>query len=93
MSILEFDNIHRAFKRGQRVLDGASFQVEQGEVVGLLGRNGAGKTTLIRIAMGMLEAQHGRVRVFGDDPLEQPVESRLAGEIAAVVSQVLGDEV
>jgi len=74
MSILEFDNIHRAYKPGVPVLKGVSFALTVGEVVGLLGRNGAGKTTLIRIAMGMIRAQQGAVRVFGMDPWEQPVE-------------------
>ena len=74
MSVLEFENIRRAYKRGEQVLDGVSFAVERGEVVGLLGRNGAGKTTLLRIAMGMIEAQQGTVRVFGADPHAEPVE-------------------
>jgi ABC-2 type transport system ATP-binding protein len=43
-------------------------------VVGLLGKNGAGKTTLIRIAMGMIEAQQGSVRLFGLDPRRDAVE-------------------
>ena len=66
--ILEFDNIMRAYKKGVPVLNGVSFSMAEGEVVGLLGRNGAGKTTLIRIAMGMLYPQEGRVRVFGSRP-------------------------
>ncbi len=74
MSILEFQNIHRAYKPGVLVLKGVSFALEAGEVVGLLGRNGAGKTTLIRVAMGMIHAQQGTVRVFGMDPWEQPLE-------------------
>ena len=74
MSILEFQNIHRAYKPGVPVLKGVSFAVAAGEVVGLLGRNGAGKTTLIRTAMGMIHPQQGAVRVFGMDPWEQPVE-------------------
>jgi len=73
MNVLEFDNIQRAYKRDERVLDGVSFSMARGEVVGLLGRNGAGKTTLLRIAMGMIEAQQGSVRVFGADPREEPV--------------------
>ena len=68
MSVLEFEGIHRSYKRGTNVLDGVSFAVEPGQIVGLLGKNGAGKTTLIRIAMGMLAPQQGSVRVFGMDP-------------------------
>jgi ABC-2 type transport system ATP-binding protein len=74
MSVIAFDDIHRAYKRGQNVLDGVSFSVEAGEVVGLLGKNGAGKTTLIRIAMGMLEPQEGKVSLFGMGPRAHPVE-------------------
>jgi ABC-2 type transport system ATP-binding protein len=74
MTIIEFSHVHVAYGRGVDVLDDVSFTVEPGEVVGLLGRNGAGKTTLIRIAMGMLEAQRGSVRLFGLDPREHPVD-------------------
>ena len=74
MKILEFTGVHREYVRGVDVLDGVSFAVEPGEVVGLLGRNGAGKTTLMRIAMGMIEAQRGEVRVLGLDPRRQPLE-------------------
>lgn len=59
MKALIFDNVCRSYERGKNVLDGVSFSVAPGEVVGLLGRNGAGKTTLMRIAMGMIEAQGG----------------------------------
>jgi ABC-2 type transport system ATP-binding protein len=71
--ILEFENITRAYKKGVPVLNGVSFTMNEGEVVGLLGRNGAGKTTLIRIAMGLLYPQEGSVRVFGISPTEDPV--------------------
>jgi ABC-2 type transport system ATP-binding protein len=74
MNVVEFDNIHRAYERGADVLDGVSFSVRTGEVVGLLGKNGAGKTTLLRIAMGLIESQQGSVSVFGLDPREQAVE-------------------
>jgi len=74
MMRLEFNDIHRAFKKGQTVLSGVTFDVGPGEVVGLLGQNGAGKTTLIRIAMGMIAAQRGSVRVFGLDPRREPLE-------------------
>jgi ABC-2 type transport system ATP-binding protein len=72
-SILEFSNVSRSYTKGVPVLDGVSFSVAPGEVVGLLGRNGAGKTTLIRIAMGMLYPHSGSVRVFGLSPTDDPV--------------------
>jgi ABC-2 type transport system ATP-binding protein len=68
MMALEFADVRRAYRKGVNVLDGVTFDVAPGQVVGLVGKNGAGKTTLIRIAMGMLEAQGGRVRVLGLDP-------------------------
>ncbi len=71
--ILEFENIARSYTKGVPVLDGVSFALAPGEVVGLLGRNGAGKTTLIRIAMGMLYPHAGAVRVFGLSPTQDPV--------------------
>ncbi len=74
MNVLEFKEIHRAYKAGVNVLDGVSFALKPGEVVGLLGKNGAGKTTLINIAMGMIEAQHGAVRIFGLDPRVDPLD-------------------
>lgn len=74
MNVAEFKDIHRAYKRGVDVLDGVTFNVKPGEVVGLLGRNGAGKTTLMRIAMGMLEAQKGSVKILQMDPRKKPVD-------------------
>jgi ABC-2 type transport system ATP-binding protein len=74
MSIVDFQNIHRGYQKGTDVLDGVSFSLEAGQVVGLLGKNGAGKTTLIRIAMGMLEPQQGSVELFGLDPRRHAVE-------------------
>lgn len=74
MSVLAFENIHRSYRKDRDVLAGVSFGLGPGEVVGLVGRNGAGKTTLIRIAMGMIDAQEGAVRVFGLDPRISPVE-------------------
>jgi ABC-2 type transport system ATP-binding protein len=71
--VLEFENIARSYKKGTPVLNGVSFAIGEGEVVGLLGRNGAGKTTLIRIAMGMLYPHSGSARVFGVSPTEDPV--------------------
>ena len=54
-------------------LDGVSVAVPRGGVYGLVGENGAGKTTLIKHILGLLRAQSGSVRVFGLDPVAEPV--------------------
>jgi len=50
-----------------RALDGVSFTVRGGEIVGLLGANGAGKSTLIRTAAGLQAPDHGTVNIAGAD--------------------------
>jgi ABC-2 type transport system ATP-binding protein len=54
-------------------LDGVTLTVPRGSVYGLVGANGAGKTTLIRHILGLLRAESGSVRVFGLDPVGDPV--------------------
>src|SRR5439155_13354638 len=54
-------------------LDNLSLAVPRGVVFGLVGENGAGKTTLIKHLLGLLKAQAGTVRVFGLDPVAEPV--------------------
>jgi ABC-type multidrug transport system ATPase subunit len=54
-------------------LAGVSLSLARGAVYGLVGANGAGKTTLIRHLLGLLRAEAGAVRVFGLDPVQDPV--------------------
>lgn len=72
--VLEFENVIRSYKKGTLALDSVSLSMEQGDVVGLLGRNGAGKTTLINTAIGILRPDEGKVQVFGISPFQKPVE-------------------
>ncbi|MEV8637276.1 ABC transporter ATP-binding protein [Streptosporangium sp. NPDC051023] len=51
-----------------RALDGLDLRVERGEVHGFLGPNGAGKSTTIRVLLGLLRADAGRVELLGGDP-------------------------
>ena len=59
---------------GQRTaLASVNLSVTRGTVHGLVGANGAGKTTLIKHILGLLRAEEGSVRVFGRDPVADPV--------------------
>ena len=58
-------------------VDGVSFNVGKGEILGFLGPNGAGKTTTMRILTGYMPPTEGRARVAGFDLQEQPVEAKL----------------
>ncbi|MCX7386649.1 MAG: ABC transporter ATP-binding protein [Planctomycetales bacterium] len=70
--IIEVQRLTRQFD-SKIALNDLSLIVPRGGVFGLIGGNGAGKTTLIRHILGMLKAQSGSVRVFGLDPVENPV--------------------
>lgn len=61
---LEIEGVSRRFGRTV-ALNGLSFSVAPGQIVGLLGRNGAGKSTLLRILSGQLRPQEGRAKLFG----------------------------
>lgn len=64
--ILQADHLVKNF--GQfRVLDGISFSVPRGKIVGLLGPNGAGKTTTIHILLGVTLPDGGTIKYFGKD--------------------------
>jgi lipopolysaccharide export system ATP-binding protein len=75
MPLLEASNLQKAFA-GRTVVNGVSFVVQPGEVVGLLGRNGAGKTTSFRMTIGMIEADGGTVTFDGDDVSGLPMYQR-----------------
>ncbi len=59
------DNLAKVYSDGYRAVDGVSFRVERGQVLGLLGPNGAGKTTTLRVLMGLILPTSGSIRVFG----------------------------
>ena len=59
--VAELENISKSFG-GRRILDDVSLRIMRGDRVGLLGPNGAGKTTLIRLIVGTMEPDSGRIR-------------------------------
>lgn len=71
-SVITVADLTRRFGT-KTALSGVSLEVPRGVVYGLVGVNGAGKTTLIKHILGLLRAQSGTVRVFGLDPVADPV--------------------
>ncbi|MDT9001619.1 ATP-binding cassette domain-containing protein [Paucibacter sp. APW11] len=64
--------LKRAAERVVQAVDGISFQAGNGMITGLLGANGAGKTTTLRMLGGLLQPDHGSIRVDDIDVLKQP---------------------
>ena len=60
----------------KKVVDGVSVRVEQGEIVGLLGRNGAGKTTTFSMILGLVPQDRGRVFLNDEDVTDRPMYLR-----------------
>ncbi len=83
-------------RRQVRALDGVSFAVPRGTVLGLLGPNGAGKTTAVRILSTILAADAGTASVLGHDVAAEAGAVRrligLAGQYAAVDENLTGRE-
>src|ERR1043166_2612127 len=78
-TMIKVHNLAKTFGT-KRAVDGLSFSVERGEVLGFLGPNGAGKSTTMRMITGFIPPTDGSVTVGGFDIVENPIEaSRLIG--------------
>ncbi|MEU5435657.1 ATP-binding cassette domain-containing protein [Streptomyces sp. NPDC020719] len=95
--LIELDGVEKVFevrrksgrlkreKKQVRAVDGISFRVARGEMVGYIGPNGAGKSTTIKMLTGILTPSAGRVRVAGLDPSRE--RTHLARRIGVVFGQ------
>ena len=72
MLLLEVRDLVKYYGR-KRVVSNVSFEVQSGEIVGLLGANGAGKTTSFRMTMGMIKPDGGQVLFGGQDVTHMPM--------------------
>ena len=70
--VIDISQLTRRFG-AKTALDSVTVSFPRGAVYGLVGANGAGKTTLIKHILGLLRAENGSVRVFGLDPVADPV--------------------
>jgi ABC-2 type transport system ATP-binding protein len=97
VALIELDGIEKTFtqrvKRGRvrrarrvvRAVDGVSFEIEAGSLVGYVGPNGAGKSTTVKMLTGILVPSAGRISVGGLDPSRQRIQ--LARRIGVVFGQ------
>ena len=76
IEVHELAKEYRSGGRAVRAVDGVSFAVGDGEMVGLLGGNGAGKTTTMRILATLLRPTSGTARVAGRDVCDDPIGVR-----------------
>ncbi|MEU1617911.1 ATP-binding cassette domain-containing protein [Streptomyces sp. NPDC005722] len=96
-ALIEVDRVEKVFdvrrrtgllrreRRQVRAVDGISFTVPAGQVVGYIGPNGAGKSTTVKMLTGILTPSGGRLRVAGIDPSRE--RTRLARRIGVVFGQ------
>ena len=96
-AVIELDGVEKRFvvraKKGRlrrvrrtvKAVDGISFSLERGTIVGYLGPNGAGKSTTVKMLTGILVPSAGKIRVAGLDPSRQRIE--LARRIGVVFGQ------
>jgi ABC-2 type transport system ATP-binding protein len=73
--MIRIENLVKTFG-AKRAVDGISFSVERGEVLGFLGPNGAGKSTTMRMVTGFMPPTAGKISIGGHDVAESPLEAK-----------------
>jgi len=77
MSLIQVDDLAKSYGKLVAV-DGLSLRVEEGDIMGLIGPDGAGKSTTMKVIVGVLKPDRGCVRVFNEEPWDNPdVKSRI----------------
>ena len=90
---IKFENVGKRYGERQ-ALNELSLEVRRGEVFGLLGPNGAGKTTAMHIAVGLIAADRGSVRVLDGDPRVPALRQRfgIAPQKLSLYEELTGRE-
>lgn len=75
--MLRLKNLSKTYSKGQvKAVDNINLEVKPGEIFGFLGPNGAGKTTTIKMIVGLLKPDEGKVFIDGIDVWENPLEAK-----------------
>ncbi len=88
--VLRAADLHKAYG-AVRAVDGVSFEVRGGEIVGLVGPNGAGKTTIINMVLGVLQPSSGQILIEGLDVARKRSEALSRTNFAAVYAPLPGN--
>ncbi len=81
MNLLETKELSKSFGETHAV-DNVDFQIQEGEVLSLIGSNGAGKTSMVNLISGLLQPDRGRIVFRGQDITKLPVHGRIKAGIA-----------
>jgi ABC-2 type transport system ATP-binding protein len=73
-AIIKTSQLNFSFTSGIKTLDNVNLEVPQGSIYGFLGPNGAGKTTTLRLLLGLLRNQHGKIELFGKEFTSNRIE-------------------
>lgn len=74
--MLKLTGVSKSYEPGRRAVDGVTLEVKPGEILGFLGPNGAGKTTTIKMIVGILKPDEGRIEVNGFDLAKEPIAAK-----------------
>lgn len=78
--MIDVENLIKEFGP-KRAVNGVSFTIRRGEILGFLGPNGAGKSTTMRMITGFFPPTSGRVRIGGHDMAEEPIAAKNSSAI------------
>lgn len=73
-SLIKTEGLTFSFSKGVKTLDDVNLDVPQGSIYGFLGPNGAGKTTTLRLLLGLLRKQHGKIGIFNKEFVSHRLE-------------------
>jgi len=90
MNAITLDCLTKIYPSGKKAVDNISFALGKGEVFGFLGPNGSGKTTTVKVLNGMLSPTEGSCRVFGIDPVTDPVQVHQFSGVVTEHAQMYG---
>jgi len=79
--LLKISGLSKSYNRHKKALDNVSFQVNRGQIIGLIGHNGAGKSTCLKSALGLITSE-GSIKLLGKEPTSH--RAKLLQEVAYI---------